>query len=245
MSVLAVIPARYASTRFPGKPLAVIAGQPMIRHVYERVARCRQMDGVVVATDDERIRDCVLTFGGEVVMTRSDHASGTDRLGEVAERMRHDYYVNIQGDEPLIDSTAIDELITQTRENFALMSTLVSRIDPATDQAVLDNPNVVKVARAIDGYALYFSRAAIPYPRNSAHARYYKHIGIYMYMHQTLLELCRLDPSPLERAESLEQLRALEHGVPILAVETAYSPVGVDVPEDIAAVETRLAAGGA
>jgi len=240
MTVLGVIPARYASTRFPGKPLALIAGKPMIQHVYERVALCTGLDGVVVATDDDRIRECVEGFDGRVAMTSPDHASGTDRLGEVAGQERHAYYVNIQGDEPLIQTAAIDKLIEETQNNVALMSTLASRIDMATDAAMVNDPNVVKVARAQDGYALYFSRAAIPHPRNAEHAVYYKHIGIYMYMRQTLLELCKLPPSPLEKAESLEQLRALEHGVPILAVETEYNPVGVDVPEDIALAEKRL-----
>ena len=240
MTVLGVIPARYASTRFPGKPLAPIAGKPMVQHVYERVCSCAGLSGVVVATDDERIRDCVTGFGGRVVMTRADHQSGTDRLGEVAGQERHAYYVNIQGDEPLIKAEAIDRLIAETQAQVAVMSTLACPLDPVADAATIQDPNVVKVARAQDGYALYFSRAPIPYPRNSEHARYHKHIGIYMYMRQTLLELCKLPPSPLELAESLEQLRAMEHGVPILAVETDYSPVGVDVPADIELAEARL-----
>ena len=240
MSVLGVIPARYASTRFPGKLLAQIAGRPMIQHVCERVATSTALDDVVVATDDERIRECVLSVGGQAVMTRQDHPSGTDRVAEVAERLVHEHYVNIQGDEPLIQANAIDNLVAQSLKHGAQMSTLVRVLSLETEQEVLADPHVVKAAIGRNGEALYFSRAAIPYPRRPEHAQYYKHIGVYMYSRDTLLTLHRLPPTPLELAEGLEQLRALEHGVRILAVETTYDPIGVDVPTDIAAVEAAL-----
>jgi len=241
MPILGVIPARYASTRFPGKPLVPIAGRPMIEHVYQRAAGCQRLDRVLVATDDRRIVDCVRGFGGEVMLTSSEHPSGTDRLGEVAEQLPdYEYYVNIQGDEPLLEAEAIDALLAKTLAVAAPMSTLVRELDAAAEQAILADPHVVKVARGADGRAVYFSRAAVPYPRRSEHARYYKHIGIYAYRREVLLDLCQLPPAPLELAEGLEQLRALENGIFILAVITDYDPIGVDVPEDLAQVESRL-----
>ncbi len=243
MNVLGVIPARYASTRFPGKALAPIAGRPMIEHVWQRVCQSQRLSRVVVATDDQRIADCVTGFGGEPLLTSPEHPSGTDRLGEVAARLPADYYVNTQGDEPLISPAAIDALVDQVLSEQAAMGTLVRRLSLPGDEAVLADPNVVKAVRGDDGYALYFSRAAVPYPRRPEEARHYKHIGIYMYSHAALLRLCAASPTSVERAESLEQLRALELGLRILAVETDYDPIGVDVPEDAAAVETRLAGG--
>jgi len=241
MRILGVIPARYASTRFPGKPLALIGGRPMIQHVWERAAASELLDRVLVATDDQRIWDCVTGFGGEALMTSAEHPSGTDRLGEVAAKLTdYDYYVNLQGDEPLLEAQAIDELLRQTLAAAAPMSTLVRRLTAAGEQAVIDDPHVVKTVRGIDGRALYFSRAAVPYPRRPEHAQYFKHIGIYAYTRETLRTLCGLAPTPLELAEGLEQLRALEHGIPILAVETEYDPIGVDVPDDLAGVELRL-----
>jgi len=241
MPILGVIPARYASTRFPGKPLAPIAGRPMIQHVYDRAAGCRRLDRVLVATDDSRIADCVRAFGGEVMLTSPEHPSGTDRLGEVARQLAdYDYYVNLQGDEPLLEAQAIDALLDQTLAAGAPMSTLVRELDALTERHVLDDPHVVKAARAGDGRAVYFSRTVVPYARRPEHARYYKHIGIYAYQREILLALCRLPPAPLELAEGLEQLRALENGVYILAVITNYDPIGVDVPEDLAQVEFRL-----
>lgn len=241
MRILGVIPARYASTRFPGKPLALIAGRPMIQHVCERAAASELLSRVLVATDDRRIQDCVTGFGGEALLTSPEHPSGTDRLGEVASQLAdYDYYVNIQGDEPLLEAGAIDELLRQTLAAGAPLSTLVRRLDAVRERAVIDDPNVVKVARSADGRAVYFSRAALPYPRRPDCAQYYKHIGIYAYTRATLLRLCALEPEPLELAEGLEQLRALAAGIPILAVETEYDPLGVDVPADLAAVEARL-----
>lgn len=240
MSVLGVIPARYGSTRFPGKPLVPIAGKPMIQHVYERVSQCVQLDAVLVGTDDNRILDCVVGFSGRAELTSVDHASGTDRIGEVAGRHQHDYYVNIQGDEPLIEAAAIDALVVQSLAVNAGMSTLVTDLKPAVDQAAIDDPNVVKAVVALDGRAMYFSRAAVPYPRRHKHAHYLKHIGIYMYSRDILALLCSLTPTALEQAESLEQLRALDHGIAIHTVRTAYNPVGVDTPADIVRVEAAL-----
>jgi 3-deoxy-manno-octulosonate cytidylyltransferase (CMP-KDO synthetase) len=240
MSVLGVIPARYGSTRFPGKLLAEIAGRPLIQHVYERAVQSTALDDLVVATDDERIHDCISSIGGQVIMTRADHPSGTDRIAEVAERMIHGHYVNIQGDEPLIQAEAIDMLVAHSLKRGAPMSTLVRALHPEADREVLADPNVVKVAKAQDGAALYFSRAPIPFARHPEHAHHYKHIGVYMYARETLLTLQQLQPTPLELAEGLEQLRALEHGISIFVVETDYNPIGVDVPADIAAVETEL-----
>jgi 3-deoxy-D-manno-octulosonate cytidylyltransferase len=239
MSVLGVIPARYGATRFPGKPLADIAGRTMVQRVWERASQARLLDALVVATDDERIAEHVRGLGGVPVMTRVDHASGTDRLGEVAGLHEHSYYLNIQGDEPLVDPRAIDALVEGTLAQRAVMSTLVTPLAAALKEQV-ENPNVVKAVLDAAGYALYFSRSPIPYPRQAAVATYFKHIGIYMYSRETLLGICHAAPVMLEQAESLEQLRALHMGIRILAVQTDYDPVAVDVPDDIARVIARL-----
>lgn len=238
--VLGVIPARYGSTRFPGKPLADIAGKSLIQRVWEQASDCKRLDSVVVATDDKRIFEHVEGFGGSVVMTREDHASGTDRLGEVAQKHPAEYYVNIQGDEPLLTPEAIDELVLKTLLAKAPMSTLVTPLDSTTDAARIGDPNVVKAVLDRQGYALYFSRSAIPFNRDAAEVAYYKHIGIYMYSHQTLQNMCAWERTPLEIAESLEQLRALENGVKILCVTSSYDPAGVDTPEDIARVVEKM-----
>ena len=240
MSVLGVIPARYASTRFPGKPLALIAGRSMIQRVWEQAQACSKLDGLVVATDDHRILEHVRSFGGEAVMTRADHPSGTDRLGEVANSQRHAYYVNIQGDEPLLSPQAIDQLVKLSLAVSAPMSTLITALPLPEDPASYYEPNVVKVVRDLEGNALYFSRSLLPYPRNPKFAQVYKHIGIYMYSRETLSTLCTLEPSPLEQAEGLEQLHALENGIRILAVDCDYDPVSIDVPEDVQAAEERI-----
>lgn len=240
MEVLGIIPARFGATRFPGKPLALISGKSLVQRVWERAVRCKTLDGVVVATEDERIYEHVAGFGGRPVMTRSDHASGTDRLGEVAEREYADYYVNIQGDEPLLDPVAVDELVTRTVAAAAAMSTLVCPFPPGTPADEINNPNVVKVVRDAEAYALYFSRSPIPFPRNAEAASYLQHIGIYMYSRETLAKLCHCPPVAIERAESLEQLRALYNGVRILTVDCSYSPLSVDTLEDAQLVEQRL-----
>ncbi|UZD42952.1 3-deoxy-manno-octulosonate cytidylyltransferase [Selenomonas sputigena] len=234
MRTLCVIPARYASTRLPGKPLADICGKPMICRVLERASRAQKPEKVIVATDDERIYDAVRAEGGEAILTRADHPTGTDRLAEVAEAYPEvDLIVNVQGDEPLIEPSVIDDLIApfEMDENLP-MATVMVRMDDAAEQL---NPNNVKVIVDKLGYALYFSRSLVPYPRAVA-GPVYKHIGIYAYRRDFLLRYARLEPTPLERAESLEQLRALENGYGIRVLETDCRFVGVDTPEDLALV---------
>ena len=234
MRTLCVIPARYASTRLPGKPLADICGKPMICRVLERASRAQKPEKVIVATDDERIYDAVRAEGGEALLTRADHPTGTDRLAEVAEAYPEvDLIVNVQGDEPLIEPSVIDDLIApfEMDENLP-MATVMVRMDDAAEQL---NPNNVKVIVDKLGYALYFSRSLVPYPRAVA-GPVYKHIGIYAYRRDFLLRYARLEPTPLERAESLEQLRALENGYGIRVLETDCRFVGVDTPEDLALV---------
>ena len=234
MRTLCVIPARYASTRLPGKPLADICGKPMICRVWERARRAEKPERVIVATDDERIYDAVRAEGGEALLTRADHPTGTDRLAEVAEAYPEvDLIVNVQGDEPLIEPSVIDDLIApfEMDENLP-MATVMVRMEDAAEQL---NPNNVKVVVDKLGYALYFSRSLVPYPRAAA-GPVYKHIGIYAYRRDFLLRYARLEPTPLERAESLEQLRALENGYGIRVLETDCRFVGVDTPEDLALV---------
>ena len=234
MRTLCVIPARYASTRLPGKPLADICGKPMICRVLERASRAQKPEKVIVATDDERIYDAVRAEGGEALLTRADHPTGTDRLAEVAEAYPEvDIIVNVQGDEPLIEPSVIDDLIApfEMDENLP-MATVMVRMEDAAEQL---NPNNVKVVVDKLGYALYFSRSLVPYPRAAA-GPVYKHIGIYAYRRDFLLRYARLEPTPLEKAESLEQLRALENGYGIRVLETDYRFVGVDTPEDLALV---------
>jgi 3-deoxy-manno-octulosonate cytidylyltransferase (CMP-KDO synthetase) len=243
VKVLGVIPARYGAQRFPGKPLAPIAGKSLVERVWRQVSTCTLLDAFIVATEDQRIVSHVESFGGQAVMTSPDHASGTDRLGEVARGMSYDYYVNIQGDEPLVDPQAVDALIAATTAGDSAMSTLVTTLSHDCDD--LDNPNVVKVVTNHLGEAMYFSRSVIPHPRNEVGAQYLKHIGIYVYSRETLAQICAWSPTLIERTESLEQLRALYNGVRILTVNCEYDPIAVDVPEDIDRVEARLAALGA
>ena len=234
MRTLCVIPARYASTRLPGKPLADICGKPMICRVWERARRAEKPERVIVATDDQRIYDAVRKDGGEAMLTRADHPTGTDRLAEVAQaHAAVDLIVNVQGDEPLIEPSVIDELIAlfEADENLQ-MATVMTRMEDEEEQK---NPNNVKVVVDKLGYALYFSRSLLPYPRAAA-APVYKHIGIYAYRRDFLLHYARLAPTPLEKAESLEQLRALENGYGIRVLETDCRFVGVDTAEDLALV---------
>jgi 3-deoxy-manno-octulosonate cytidylyltransferase (CMP-KDO synthetase) len=246
VKILGVIPARYGSTRFPGKPLHPIAGKPLVQHVVERCRGARALAEVIVATDDARIADAVRPFC-RVEMTRPDHPSGTDRIAEVAGRVACDAVVNIQGDEPLLDPAVIDAVAAALAD--AEMTTAAA---PVHDPAELDNPNVVKVVLNAAGRALYFSRHPIPYLRDLAgraageRARafpYLKHLGLYGYRRDTLLRLVRWPVSPLEAAEKLEQLRALEHGLAIAVVRVAAASPGVDTPEDAARVERLLRAG--
>ena len=243
MNIIGIIPARFASTRFPGKPLFSIAGKPLIQHVVEQCQKAKSLSEVVVATDDTRIWEVVQNFC-RVEMTSPDHPSGTDRLAEVAERCSCDAVMNIQGDEPLIDPSVIDLTANALQHNE--MSTAASLIQAAGDY---DNPNVVKVVVNAAGRALYFSRRTIPYLRDAASGSvaeqlaafpFLKHIGIYGYRRETLLKLVRFPVSPLEQAEKLEQLRALDNGIGIQVVKVGYESIGVDVPEDAARVEAIL-----
>jgi 3-deoxy-manno-octulosonate cytidylyltransferase (CMP-KDO synthetase) len=238
--VVVVIPSRFQSTRLPGKPLALIDGRPMVEHVHRAAQRARTPDFVLVATDDERVARAVHGFGGTAVMTSAHHATGTDRLAEVAAALDCDLVVNVQGDEPLITGDAIDAAVARLVERpDEVMSTLRRRID---DPADLDSPSVVKVAVDRDGVALYFSRAPIPYVRTGEPAPpLWRHLGLYVYRRTTLLELARLPQTPLERAEGLEQLRALEHGFRIATVETGADSIGVDTPEDLERVRRLFA----
>ncbi|MDY2686242.1 MAG: 3-deoxy-manno-octulosonate cytidylyltransferase [Selenomonadaceae bacterium] len=231
MKVLCVIPARYASTRLPGKPLKDIAGKPMVVRVYERASKAKRVSETLVATDDQRIYDAVLAHGGKAQMTRADHPTGTDRLAEVAaSRPDADLIVNVQGDEPLIDPGLIDQLAVCFEQDSDLqMATVKTEISDAAEQK---NPNNVKVVTDQDGYALYFSRSLLPYPRHDG-TPVYKHIGIYAYRRDFLLQYAKMPETPLEHAESLEQLRALENGYRIKVVETSSKFVGVDTEEDL------------
>jgi 3-deoxy-manno-octulosonate cytidylyltransferase (CMP-KDO synthetase) len=241
LQIVAVIPARYASTRFPGKPLADIDGRPMIEHVYRRAEASPLVSRVIVATDDLRIATTVTGFGGHVRLTRVDHRTGTDRLAEVASTLDCDVIVNVQGDEPLLDPRAIAEAVAPFADPSIPMTTLYRRI---TNPSELTNPNVVKVVLDRGGFALYFSRAPIPHARDprGGWPPLYKHVGLYAYRRSALLVLASLEPTPLERAEALEQLRALEHGIRVKAVETAYDSLGVDTPEDLEQVRRLLTA---
>lgn len=241
MKVLCVIPARYASTRLPGKPLSMIAGKPMIQHVYERACQAQMPDEVIVATDNELVEKAVAAFGGKAVMTSPDHPSGTDRLAEVALMYQDvDVIVNVQGDEPMIPPEVIDNL-AKAFEADAELNMATMKVD--MDEADYDNPAAVKVVTDLNGYALYFSRSLMPYPRNKPEGyKVYKHVGIYAYRRNFLLKYAALQPTPLEKAESLEQLRALENGYKIKVLESAFKGIGVDTPEDLAAVNELFAA---
>ena len=234
MRVLCVIPARYDSTRLPGKPLADIAGKPMIQRVYERAAAAKLPELVVVATDDARVLTAMESFGGKALMTAKDHPTGTDRLAEVAGVYdNYDVIINVQGDEPLIAPEIIDALAAAfTEEPELKMATVMTEIENAEK----NNPNNVKVVTDKNGYALYFSRSLIPYPRTAGVVPVYKHIGIYAYRRDFLLEYAKMQPTPLEQSESLEQLRALENGYRIKVIKTDCKFVGVDTPEDLARV---------
>jgi 3-deoxy-manno-octulosonate cytidylyltransferase (CMP-KDO synthetase) len=242
MRIAAIIPARYASTRFPGKPLVSILGQTMIERVYRRVSLVSSLDRIIVATDDDRIFQAVESFGGEAVMTWPDHPTGTDRLAEVAAGLEVDLIVNIQGDEPLIHPRMIEAAITPLREDVRIpMGTLKTAIDNWQE---FQDPNVVKVVTDREGFALYFSRSTVPHCRDNGPlpVEAFKHIGLYVYRRDFLLKFAALPPTRLECLEKLEQLRVLEHGYRIRVVETDLISIGVDVPEDIARVEARLRA---
>ncbi len=248
MSAIVIIPARFSSTRFPGKPLALLRGRPMIEHVYRNSLHSRLAEGVLVATDSEEIYNKVRSFGGKAVMTSADHASGTDRIAEAAALLDYDIIVNVQGDEPLIKHEMIDEAIAVLDDTEASIGTLAKRI---TDRREIFDPNVVKVVFDNKGFAYYFSRAPIPYYRDLFDATaqlsqdvsdllIYKHIGIYSYRRDVLKEITQFEPSRLEMIEKLEQLRALEHGYRIKIKETFFETAGVDTPEDLERIEKCL-----
>jgi len=230
--ILGVIPARLASSRFPAKVLASIASKPMLQHVYERASLARYLSRTIIATDDERVAEVARSFGAQARMTRSDHASGTDRVAEVASAEDASIVVNIQGDEPLIDPNAIDlAILPLIHDSSVVMSTLKKRIE---DPREIADPNVVKVVTNRLGDAIYFSRSPIPFERDAGgRSACFKHIGLYVYRREFLLNYSALPAGPLEAAERLEQLRALENGYPIRVVETEYDSVGVDTPEDL------------
>jgi 3-deoxy-manno-octulosonate cytidylyltransferase (CMP-KDO synthetase) len=243
MNILGLIPARFASTRFPGKPLHPVAGKPLIERVVEQCRKAKSIREVIVATDDQRIADVACRFC-RVEMTRLDHPSGSDRIAEVAARIECDAVINIQGDEPLIDPTVVDAVAQALNENE--MTTAATQIHTTEEY---ESANVVKVVVSASGHALYFSRRTIPFVRDAASRSsveqlaafpFLKHLGIYGYRRETLLRLVRYPVSPLEATEKLEQLRALENGIRIAVVPVNYNSVGVDVPEDVARVEMLL-----
>ncbi|HMK42976.1 MAG TPA: 3-deoxy-manno-octulosonate cytidylyltransferase [Dissulfurispiraceae bacterium] len=258
MPAIVVIPARYGASRFPGKPLTLIAGKPMIQHVYENARRAARVHGAYVATDDQRISSVVQAFGGNAVMTSAAHQSGTDRIAEAVKRISesgvpigpNDVIVNVQGDEPLMQPAMIDQVIALMDDSNAAIGTLAKPID---DAASIYNPNIVKAVIARNGYALYFSRAPVPYHRDLfasgerglsetvvRNVRMLRHVGIYAYRRAALEVFSLFDPSPLEAIEKLEQLRALENGLPIKVGITDIDTIGVDTPEDLERVELWL-----
>jgi len=266
MTAMVIIPARYDSTRFPGKPLSLLRGKTLIQHVYENSRDANLIDDIIVATDSEAIFEKVFSFGGKAVMTSKVHPSGTDRIAEVAASMDCDIVVNVQADEPLIQSQMIDDVILLLDDERASIGTLVKKI---ADLKEIANPNVVKVVFDEEGFALYFSRSPIPYHRDSGiphltlrngetekrrkemrvpdspsprypEAKFYKHIGIYSYRREALLALSKMEPTELEKIEKLEQLRAIEKGMRIKIKETFFETYGVDTPEDLERIEKCL-----
>lgn len=237
---VAVIPARYASTRFPGKPLAMIAGKPMVQWVYEKALGAQLVDEVIVATDDQRIADAVTAFGGRAVMTSPDHQTGTDRIAEAVEGIQADLIVNIQGDEPLVPSDVVDRLVTAMRSSHADMGTVAVPFEYSANAP--ENPNAVKVVTDRHGFALYFSRSLIPFAREGGvGAAPLLHWGLYAYCRDFLYNFVSWSPGRLEQCEMLEQLRALENGARIMVIQAAVQSIGVDTPEDVAKVESKLA----
>ena len=238
-----IIPARYGSSRLEGKPLIEVCGKTIIQWVYEKAKAVKNADMVIVATDDERIYDCVKSFGGEVEMTSTEHKCGSDRIREVVDRHPEiNYVVNLQGDEPLITSESIEQVINNVKlDSNADLSTLIRPLNNADE---IENPNQVKCVIDKNGYALYFSRSKIPYERNIGFATFYGHLGIYGYKREALIKMTELAQTPLEKAESLEQLRALENGMRIKTVIVDFVPVGIDTKEDVecfrAIIEKKL-----
>lgn len=240
MSCTVIIPARYASTRFPGKPLHVIAGKPLIQHVWERCRTCRNVTRIIVATDDERIAGAARGFGAEVCLTSPHHQSGTDRIAEAARSLPEaSHIINVQGDEPLISPHLVDELAARMAADPGIG--MITAVHALTDEALRDNPNIVKAVLTRDGRALYFSRSRIPYPRGShPDQTCWRHMGIYGFSRSFLFQFVSWAPSPLEITESLEQLRALENGAPIHVVITDHDSPGIDTPEQARELEAII-----
>lgn len=239
MRIIGVIPARFKSTRFPGKPLVKILGKPMIEWVYESAIKCSELSEVIVATDDERILKVVKNFGGKALLTSSTHNCGSERVAEAIKDVKCDVVVNIQGDEPSIKPEYISKAISAFDNPKTEVSTLIA---PIFKESEYNNPNIVKVVCDKKGYALYFSRANIPYLKSSRFTDTiaFRHIGLYAFKRNTLFKFVKLPPSKLETAESLEQLRLLENGIKIQCIKVSKAPVGVDTPSDIATVEAIL-----
>lgn len=245
MTVVAIIPVRYGSSRFPGKPLATIGGKPMIQHVYESASRAPGLDRVLVATDDRRILEAVRGFGGEAVLTATGHTSGTDRLAEVAKKIKAEWVVNVQGDLPFVQPRTILRTLTPLRRDASLA--MGTARTPIYDREEWFNPNVVKVVTDAKGFALYFSRAPIPYIHPSSPSRLreekiwgYRHVGVYAYRREFLLRFSRLRPTALELTEGLEQLRVLDHGYRIRVADVDEPSVEVDTPEDLQKAEDYM-----
>ena len=233
MKILGIIPARYASTRFPAKPLIDIAGKTMIQRVYEQAKQCTLFSKIIVATDDDKIYDHVLQIGGDVMMTSTTHQNGTERCAEVIENLsdQFDIIINIQGDEPFVDPALFTMLIQAFKDPQIQIATLIK---PIIDKAYIDNPNIIKVVKSVTNKALYFSRAAIPFQRNeAAKIQFYKHIGLYAYRKEVLLEIVKLGAGVYEQIEMLEQLRWLENNYPIHLIETDLEADSIDVPADL------------
>ena len=240
MRAVGIIPARWGSTRFPGKPLHLVAGRPLLQHVWERCRRARVLDSVVIATDDMRIAEAAFDWGAEVSLTSPGHASGTDRIAEVAAKLRRaSHIINIQGDEPQIEPALINRLVRQMQRDPEIA--MITAAHPFESPADAESPHQVKVVIDRQNRALYFSRAAIPYPRDPRPGlKYFRHQGIYGYRRELLLRFIRWRRTPLEKAEGLEQLRALENGVNIYVLVTESGSPGVDTPEDAVAIERKL-----
>ena len=235
-----IIPARWSSTRFPGKPLHLITGKPLLRHVWERCRCARKLDSVIIATDDMRVANAAFEWGAEVALTSPQHQSGTDRIAEVARKAKQfAFIINIQGDEPLVDPHLIDQFVKKLREDPEIE--MITAAHPFSDRKEAASPHQNKVVLDRDGCALYFSRSAIPYSSKGSPVRYLRHQGIYGFRRKTLLQFVKWKPAPLERTESLEQLRALENGVKVHVLVTKHGSPGVDTPADARALEQKLA----
>jgi len=238
--VTVIIPARWASTRFPGKPLVPLRGKPLVQHVWERAGRAKRVGRIIIATDDMRIAEAAFDFGAEVALTSPKHPTGTDRLAEVAKKLKSaSIILNVQGDEPDIAPSTIDRLAEALQDDPKLG--MVTAANPLSDPADVQDPNVVKVVTDLAGRALYFSRSVIPHDRDGRGGiKYLRHQGIYGYRRKVLLGFVKWKPTPLEQAEKLEQLRALEHGIAIGVIVVCHESVGVDVPGDVAKAERAL-----